>query len=195
MFTVESFAEVKAIFNHHALQQKKLPGGLGMGELEIEVLSMMVADFSGNDAYGSTIQSLESQLIWKYGNNFEDIFTRFEMNGKDFRLNIYEITEDEVDDGEMEGPPGWKVVIHTTSIGESLKVWEETHSDAVQSAFRVMRANEVCQACGNLLLVGHQSYCDSCSRYWNDKGCKTCLGKVGYMEDGEHSACKRRRLE
>ena len=189
MFAVESFDQLKDIFDHHALQQKRLPGGLGMGELEIEVLATMVSDFAGNDAYGSTIESLTRQLLEKKDNHY-DMFLNFEMNDKTFKLNII--------CGIAEGWGGWKVIIHSPDLPDGLnilKVWGGTPTSAVETAFDVMQENEVCQACGNLLQFGHRSYCDSCSRFWDDQGCKTCFGKVGYLgEDGEHSACKRRRI-
>jgi hypothetical protein len=199
MFTAQSIDEVKAAFDHHAIRQKILPGGLGMGELEIEVLATMVTDFAGNDAYGSTIESLESQLLENENGiaNHYDVFVNFKLNDKVFKLNIVEITDDEIEDGISDGLPGWKVIIRSPDLPiglNILKVWGGTPTSAVKSAFDAMQENEVCQACGNLLQCGYRSYCEFCSRHWNDKGCITCLGKVGKLEDGEHQACKRRRI-
>ena len=168
-----------------------------MGELEIEVLTTMVTDFAGNDAYGSTIAALTRQLRQKEGNSY-DLFVNFRLNDKIFKLNIFEINPDDIENGGADGLSGWKVIIRSPGLPNGLnilKLWGGSRTSAVENAFHVMQENEVCQACGNLLQFGHRSYCDSCSRFWDDQGCKTCFGKVGYLgEDGEHSACKRRRI-
>jgi hypothetical protein len=198
MFTSQSIDEVKAAFDHHAIRQKILPGGLGMGELEIEVLATMVTDFAEFDAYGSTIESLTVQLLWRLQEYHVDCFIDFEMNGKNFRLCIHEVTEDDLDEDEADGPAGWNVLVLSPLLPHEenvLMCWGGTPTSAVKTAFDAMQENEVCQACGNLLQFAHRSYCKFCSRHWNDKGCLTCLGKVGKLEDGEHRACKRRRLE
>jgi len=204
MFTSQSIYEITGAFDHHAIRQKRLPGGLGMGELETSALTTMVLDFAGVDAFGHIVTAIGDKLEAAFFHEVELESYRegtavVYVNGIAFKLGLSKHFGEGFGDEEewiCECVRNTRLPCPTLNnvFVNCVLFQDEDLLKVVARMYTHMMHNAGCNVCG-VLIDASDIYCQGCCKYWNETGCITCLGKVGKLEDGEHQACKRRRLE
>ena len=193
MFAAESQDAIQEAFDDASSKQRQLPGGLGIGELETMILTTYVMDYAGNDAFGVVVENLNERLLEKA--EAENPFVYMTVNGRRWKLNMYEITQEDLDGGDMnEVTTGWSVNVWMPGTYKILKCHTtENAMHATVQAFAAMQKVLFCSTCGGLLPNDSCVYCSDCLTTWNDKGCKLCGGQVGHLKDGVHEPCAKRQ--
>ena len=165
-------------------------------------ISEMIFGFSGETACDLWINSLLKRCESNLELNTmvcDDALSILKYNESSYEFMVSEETED---DPYRDKPVGFYIVVRKRG-GVSRcwfrRCWTEFFGEDLRTAVHCMveslRRNDACPLCGRIISCENEIYCKPCKRNFNEPGCKTCKCPFGLLEDGEHSACKRRRTE
>jgi hypothetical protein len=112
-------------------------------------------------------------------------------NNECYRLFGYHVTE-QMDLSTTE-QVGYHLCVTKFSTDHFYEAIDEEIGIASHKICCVIQNGTACMSCGSLILL--EGYCEGCTKYYNEPGCKRCGCAFGRLTDGVHARCvKKRRL-